>query len=119
MAAGRSIEDLPFRSPLGLYGSYFALLLVAFMLVLTFYVALIPPGGSPNAQYFFQNWLSGPIALTAFGLRKVWTRDWTLGVKINDMDIDTGRRDDSYSSRLRHEEEKQKTFSRRVVNAIF
>lgn len=118
-AAGRSIEDLPFRSPLGIYGSYFALLLVAFILVLTFYVSLIPPGGSPNAKYFFQNWLSGPIALTAFGLRKAWTRDWRLGVKIKEMDLDTGRRDNGYSSRMRQEEEKRKSLGRRLIDAIF
>ena len=58
-SAGRSVEDRPFKSPLGIYGSYFALLLLVFILALTFYVALIPPGESTNAQYFFQNWLSG------------------------------------------------------------
>ncbi|KEF61556.1 uncharacterized protein A1O9_03123 [Exophiala aquamarina CBS 119918] len=117
--AGRPVEDLPFRSPLGVYGSYFALVLIALILVLTFYVALIPPGGSPNAQYFFQNWLSGPIALTAFGLRKAWTSDWRFGVKIKDMDLDTGRRDTGYTSRLSQEEEKGKSLGRRVINAIF
>jgi hypothetical protein len=28
-----------------------------------------------------------------FVIWKLWTRDWTIGVKLKDMDLDEGRRD--------------------------
>lgn len=118
-AAGRSLEELPFKSPLGIYGSLFTIFLIVFILALTLYVSIMPPGSSPSAKYFFQNWLSGPLALTAFGLRKLWARDWTLGVKVNEMDLDSGRREESFVLQTVQEEEKQKSFGRRVIHAIF
>lgn len=59
----------------------------------TFYVALYPVGGSPNAQAFFQEYLAGPIVIALFVFWKLWSRDWTFGVKLKDMDLDAGRRD--------------------------
>ncbi|KAK5065091.1 hypothetical protein LTR84_000927 [Exophiala bonariae] len=118
-AAGRSIQELPFKSPLGIYGSYFALFLILFVLVLTLYVAIKPPGAPPSAMYFFQNWLSGPLALTAFAIRKLWARDWTLGVKVDEIDLDAGRREDSFTSPRVHEEEKRQSFAQRVIHAVF
>ncbi|OQV06627.1 hypothetical protein CLAIMM_11169 [Cladophialophora immunda] len=87
-AANRSIDDLPFKSPMGVYGSYFAIILSVIILIISFYVALCPYGGPPNVTNFFQNYLSAPIILTIFALRKVWTRDWTLGIKLKDIDLD-------------------------------
>ena len=119
-ATGRSIDDLPFKSPLGVYGSYFSILLVVIILIATFYVALFPAGGPPNATTFFQSYLSAPLVVAIFTIRKVWMRDWTIGVKIKDIDLDAGRRDygDFYRRRT-EEEEKKRSFGRRVINAIF
>lgn len=118
-AAGRSLEDLPYKSPLGIYGSFFTIFLVVLILALTLYVSIMPPGSSPSAESFFQNCLSGPLALTAFALRKLWTRDWTLGVKVKEMELDSGRRQEINSLQPVQEEEKQKSFGRRVIHAIF
>ena len=59
----------------------------------TFYVALYPVGGSPNAEGFFEVYLAAPIVIVLFVIWKLWTRDWTIGVKLKDMDLDEGRRD--------------------------
>lgn len=120
-AAGRSLDELHYTSPFGLYGSYLSIFLVVLILIATFYVALFPYGGRPNATNFFQNYLSAPAAATIFTVRKVWKRDWTIGVKLRDIDLDAGRRDYGDFDRRRRieEEEKKKSFGRRVINAIF
>ncbi|KIX94028.1 uncharacterized protein Z520_10365 [Fonsecaea multimorphosa CBS 102226] len=118
-AANRSINDLPFKSPMGVYGSYFAVILAVIILIITFYVALCPYGGPPNPTNFFQNYLSAPIILTIFALRKLWTRDWTLGVKLKDIDLDADRRGDGGLYRQREEEKEKRSFGRRMINAIF
>jgi amino acid transporter len=92
-AAGRTTADLPFKSPFGVWGSTLGLFLVILCLVATFYVALYPVGGSPNAQGFFESYLAGPIVIALFVFWKVWSRDWKFGVKLKDMDLDAGRRD--------------------------
>jgi len=33
------------------------------ILIATFYVALFPVGGNPNAMYFFQQYLAAPVAI--------------------------------------------------------
>lgn len=91
-AAGRSIDDIPFRSQFGVYGSYVGVFLVVICLVATFYVSLFPIGGDPNAEDFFESYLAAPIVLALFIFYKVWTRDWSFGIKVQDMDLDTGRR---------------------------
>ncbi|KAL2417791.1 putative amino-acid permease P7G5.06 [Exophiala dermatitidis] len=61
-AAGKSIDDLPFKSQLGTYGSYVTLFMAVIVLIAAFYVALFPAGaGTPNAIRFFQNYLSAPV----------------------------------------------------------
>lgn len=92
-AAGRSLDDLPFRSQVGVVGSYVGCFLVVICLMATFYLSLFPIGGSPNAEAFFESYIAAPIAIALFVFWKLWTRDWAFGVKLSDMDLDTGRRD--------------------------
>lgn len=92
-AAGRSLDDLPFKSQVGVYGSWVGLSLACICLVATFYISLFPIGGNPNAEAFFESYIAAPIAIALFVFWKLWTKDWSFGVKTSQMDLDTGRRD--------------------------
>lgn len=116
-AAGRSLDDLPFKSQLGVYGSYFGVFLVVICLIATFYISLFPIGGSPNAEAFFESYIAAPIALALFAFWKVYAKDWQFGVKIADMDLDTGRRD--YADLPPPEPTRNMSVGRRMSKAIF
>lgn len=92
-AAGRSLDDLPFKSQVGIIGSYFGVFLVVICLIATFYISLFPIGGSPNAEAFFESYIAAPIAIVLFLFWKVWTRTWSFGVNLRNIDLDAGRRD--------------------------
>jgi len=117
-AAGRSLDDLAFKSQLGIYGSYVGVFLVVVCLMATFYISLFPIGGNPNAQAFFESYLAAPIAIALFLFWKLFSRDWSLGVKVRDMDLDTGRRDFDVLPPP-SEAERHKSIGRRLSEAIF
>ncbi|KAL1623114.1 hypothetical protein SLS54_004600 [Diplodia seriata] len=115
---GRSIEQIPWRSPFGIVGSYIGLVLVALSLIATFYVALFPIGSPPGAEAFFESYMAAPITICLFIIFKVYLKSWTLGVNLREVDLDRGRR---------FEEELDPTFSddatlpiwKRVLNFLF
>lgn len=92
-AQGRNTDELPFKSPAGVWGSYWGAFMCILMLVAQFYIALFPIGSSPNAYDFFSSYLAFPIVLAFYIFHKVWKRNWTFLIKLEDMDIDTGRRE--------------------------
>ncbi|KIW50863.1 hypothetical protein PV05_09645 [Exophiala xenobiotica] len=94
-AAGRTLDDLPFKSQVGVYGSWVGFILAILCLIATFYISLFPIGGNPTggAEAFFESYLAAPVIILLFVFWKLWTNDWRFGVKTKDMDIDTGRRD--------------------------
>ncbi|KAL1633872.1 hypothetical protein SLS58_010928 [Diplodia intermedia] len=115
---GRSIEQIPWRSPFGIAGSYVGLVLVALSLIATFYVALFPIGSPPSAEAFFESYMAAPITLCLFIIFKVYLKSWTFGVNLREVDLDRGRR---------FEEELDPAFSdnamqpiwKRVLNFLF
>ncbi|EDO18249.1 hypothetical protein Kpol_543p78 [Vanderwaltozyma polyspora DSM 70294] len=90
---GRSDDELPFKSPVGIIGSYWGMCLAVLMLVAQFYNALFPIGSSPNAYDFFSAYLAAPIVLAFYIAHKLWKRNWKLLIPLKDIDIDTGRRE--------------------------
>lgn len=117
-AAGRSLDELAFRSQVGVYGSYVGVSLVALCLIAEFYISLFPIGGSPNAEAFFESYLAAPVILVLFVGYKLWTRDTSLWVKIKDMDLDTGRRTFEELPPP-PAEERRTSVARRLSTAIF
>jgi amino acid transporter len=91
--AGRTIDDLPFAAMFGTIGSWIGLGLNILCLVAQFYVALFPIGGSPNAQVFFESYLAVPIVILFFVGYKIYYKQWTLGVKSSEINVDEGRRE--------------------------
>lgn len=116
-AAGRSLDDLPFKSQLGVYGSYFGVFLVVICLIATFYISLFPIGGDPNAENFFEGYIAAPVVLALFLFWKIWTRDTSLGVKVRDMDIDTGRRE--FEELPPDDGARKMSVGRRISRAVF
>ncbi|KAH6712685.1 amino acid permease/ SLC12A domain-containing protein [Leptodontidium sp. MPI-SDFR-AT-0119] len=92
-AAGRTTDDLPFAAMFGTIGSWLGLGLNILCLIAQFYVALWPIGGKPDAQAFFQSYLAAPIVIAFFVGYKIYYRQWSIGVKLSDIDVDAGRRE--------------------------
>ncbi|CAK7565163.1 MAG: hypothetical protein SEPTF4163_003073 [Sporothrix epigloea] len=89
-AKGRSLAQIPYRPTFGVYGSYIGLVLVFLCLLASFYSALFP---HPNANNFFQSYLALPVVLALCLGWKIYTRDWRLFVRIEDIDIMDGLRE--------------------------
>ncbi|CAI5757097.1 unnamed protein product [Candida verbasci] len=85
-------NNVPFKAIGGDYGAYFSMIINLLILVAQFYVALYPVGGKPlQASTFFQAYLAVPIVVMFYVGHKLWTRNWNLYIKAEDMDITTGR----------------------------
>ncbi|VEU21153.1 DEKNAAC102088 [Brettanomyces naardenensis] len=90
---GRGIDELPFTSQVGVIGSWWGLIMNIIILIAQFWIALFPLGGSPNAEDFFEAYLTVPVLIVCYFGYIIWKRDFTLFVRNRDCDIDTGRRD--------------------------
>ncbi|ODQ64128.1 amino acid permease [Nadsonia fulvescens var. elongata DSM 6958] len=88
---GRSLKELPFRSAVGVYGSWYGFILNCLVLSGSFWVAVWPIGRSPNAEAFFSSYLAAPVVLISYLGFKIWKR--TPFIRAKDMDIITGRRE--------------------------
>lgn len=90
---GRTKDDLPFAAMFGVIGSWIGLCLNVLCLVAQFYVALFPIGGKPEVEAFFEAYLAAPVVILFFIGYKVYYKQWSIGVKLHDIDIDEGRRE--------------------------
>jgi amino acid transporter len=105
--AGRTTDDLPFAAMFGVTGSWIGFALNCLCLVAQFYVALFPIGGTPNASVFFQSYLAGPIVLAFFVGYKIYYRQWHIGVDLDAINVDEGRREiDIVAFRIEMDEER-------------
>lgn len=89
-AQGRSLDELAFKSGVGVLGSWYGLLMNILVLIAQFWTALFPLGEKPNAEAFFEVYLAFPICLVCYVGYKVWYRP--PFVKVTEMDLDTGAR---------------------------
>lgn len=103
---GRSLDELAFKSQVGLIGSYFSLIFNILVLISQFWTALFPIGSDgANVVSFFKSYLAVPIVLVFYVAFKIFKR--TSFVSLADMDLDTGRREVDYDAlRLEIAEEK-------------
>ncbi|GME77539.1 unnamed protein product [[Candida] boidinii] len=90
---GRGTDELSFTSQCGVYGSCFGALMNLLILIATFYTALFPIGGSPDAEVFFQSYLTLPVLILFAVIFLAWKKDFTFFIRAKDIDIDTGRRE--------------------------
>lgn len=90
---GRSLDELPYLSQAGVWGSVYGAGFNLLVLGLQFWIALFPIKEKPNASAFFQVYLGLPVVLLSWLIYKVfWSRnDWTLFIRAKDIDVDSGR----------------------------
>ncbi|KAK0546020.1 hypothetical protein OC846_005440 [Tilletia horrida] len=90
---GRSLEELPWISPCGVWGSVIGLLSIILVLILVFFVSAFPikpdPTVSGRVSFFFQNYISVPIIFSLF----LWAKlKWKTSIRsLDEIDLDTGR----------------------------
>lgn len=86
----RSLDEIPFKSQVGVIGSYYGLVMNCLVLVAQFWIALFPIGGSPDPSAFFQAYLAAPIFLVCLiGMKLIGRTKWA---NLKTVDLDTGRR---------------------------
>ncbi|KAH6871206.1 amino acid permease-domain-containing protein [Thelonectria olida] len=93
--SSNSLQQLPFRSNVGVFGSWFSLVGYALVLASQFWIAISPlkatdKSTSGKVQAFFLSVMAIPIILIFYLVHKVWFR--TGIIRVDEMDIKTGRR---------------------------
>ncbi|PHH88421.1 hypothetical protein CDD83_7549 [Cordyceps sp. RAO-2017] len=90
---GHSLEEIPFRALLGVYGSWISLVLCFVMLAAQFFTAIAPAGTEElsSVKDFFKACLALPIVLAFWLLGFVWKR--TGWLRLEQIDVDAGRRE--------------------------
>ncbi|KAK2733338.1 Amino-acid permease inda1 [Myotisia sp. PD_48] len=88
---GRTVDEIPFRAFFGVWGSWLSLVIIVLVLMAQFFIAIKPVGGGTNgAEGFFKAYLALPVVLFFWAMGYIWKRQgW---IKLEDIDIDTGRR---------------------------
>jgi len=112
---GRKVEDLAFRSQAGVAGSYVGLAMNIIVLVAQFWVGAFPIGwrdmsARDLAESFFLKYLAAPIVCSFYIFHKIYY--WTSVVRIEDLDVDTGRREFSLPLLVAREAEERKAWPR-------
>lgn len=118
-AQGHVKAELPYEAIFGVVGSYYGLTLNIICLIATFYVALFPIGGSPDAQAFFSYYLAAPIVIALYLGWKVYTRDWKMYIPALTMDITSSRRSIELDPDNMPEPKTWRNAPMRVVRALF
>ncbi|KAK4663950.1 histidine permease [Podospora pseudopauciseta] len=107
----RSVSDMAFRAQGGTIGSWIGLFCNCLILVGQCWVAIWPITSEPltssqRAENFFLQCLAIPVVLLFLIGHKLWYR--TSVIKVEDMDIDTGRRDFGRLGIIKAQEEEER-----------
>ncbi|EPQ28828.1 uncharacterized protein PFL1_03631 [Pseudozyma flocculosa PF-1] len=121
---GHTLEELPWKSPFGIYGSYFGAFFNFLVICFTFYTAVFPIGegemtSSDRVTAFFMSFISVPIVILFWAFWKIVHRSKI--VAIDEIDITTGRRDPVPVEVLRREREEAaaRPLHIKIFKAIF
>lgn len=120
---GHTLEELPWKSPLGVYGAWFGFLFNVLVVIIQFYIAAFPIGQadlstSERVYSFFLSYLCVPVVLAFYAFWKLYTR--CSFAQVENMDITTGRFQPVPLTILRREreEERRKPAWRRIVKTL-
>ncbi|CCH59592.1 hypothetical protein TBLA_0B07760 [Henningerozyma blattae CBS 6284] len=88
-----SLDELPFLSQTGIWGSIYGIVILFLVLVASFWTSLFPVGSSKaNATSFFEGYLSFPILLGCYIAHKVYFKNWRWYIPASKMDLHSGRK---------------------------
>ncbi|KAM7212965.1 putative amino-acid permease [Rhypophila decipiens] len=110
----RSLDDIAFKAQFGVVGSWIGLIFNCLVFVTQTWVAIVPieeegatpAGPSERARGYFVSCLALPVVLTFAIGHKLWFR--TKVIKVEEMDIDTGRRDFGRIGIIKAQEEEER-----------
>ncbi|CCD22222.1 amino acid permease NDAI_0A00640 [Naumovozyma dairenensis CBS 421] len=103
---GRSLGEIGFKSQCGVWGSWYAFIMMMLILIAQFWVAIAPIGeGRLDVQAFFENYLAAPILIALYFGYKIYTKDWRLFIRAKDIDLDINR--DVFDEELIRQEEEE------------
>ncbi|KAI1268310.1 amino-acid permease inda1 [Xylariaceae sp. FL1019] len=116
---GRDLREIPYKAPLGVWGSWLGFFLVWICLLATFYNALYPsPDAQPNAEKFFKVYLAAVIVIALYLFWKIYSRNWRMYIKLQDIDLVSGSRPLD-PSEFDDPNEKKPSWPMRIVRALF
>lgn len=112
---GFSLDDLGWRSPIGVWGSYIGLGMNILILIAQFWTGFSPIGWqdlttAELVDNFFQAYLAAPVVICFYLVYKVWKRPEY--VKLRDVDLFTGRRDLNIKMLVAQEREERRSWPR-------
>ncbi|KAK3376431.1 amino acid permease-domain-containing protein [Lasiosphaeria ovina] len=110
----RSLSDMAFRAQAGVVGSWIGLGINVLILIAQIWVAVSPirdatdgaRSAADMAENFFLQCMAVPVVLAFFVGHKLWYK--TSPVRVEDMDIDTGRRDFGRLGIIKAQEEEER-----------
>ncbi|EPS44077.1 hypothetical protein H072_1931 [Dactylellina haptotyla CBS 200.50] len=102
---GHSIKELAFTSQAGLIGSYAGLVLNFLVLCTQLWISIFPLGSDPSVSTFFSTYLCVPVILSCYLGYKLWFK--TKWIKLEDIDLATGRRELDLAALLADEREER------------
>jgi len=93
---GHGLDELAFRSPVGVIGSWVGLTFNALVLCAQFWTGFSPVGWKEMSTRdlvvnFFQAYLAAPVVILMYCGYKIWNKTEVL--KTRDMDLFTGKRE--------------------------
>lgn len=93
---GHTLDELAFRSPVGVVGSWVGLIFNILVLIAQFWTGFSPVGWQADSAKtlvinFFQAYLAAPVVVVMYVFYKFWKR--TAIVRTRDMDVFTGKRE--------------------------
>ena len=94
LAQGRSLDEVAFVSPMGIYGSIAGAVILILIVIGEIWISIWPIGEHADVVQFWQNCLSLPLMIVMWVGYKTYTGTWNhLYIKLRDIDLDTGRRE--------------------------
>lgn len=93
-AQGRSLGELGYKAKTGVIGSYIAIGLNIFIIVVQFWISLFPLGskGKPDPISFFQNYLGVIVLLIFYIGHKIYSRTTKIWKSPEEIDLVSDRR---------------------------
>ena len=112
---GHSLDELAFKSPVGIIGSWIGFIFNILILIAQFWTGFAPVGwermtGKEIAVNFFQAYLAAPVVIIFYLGHKLWFRPKV--VRTRDMNLFAGKREMNVKDLLREERADRKNWPR-------